>query len=349
MIAALKVDLHRHLEGSHSAASLAAVAERFGITSDVFFDHASQRFRDATEIATRTTIAQASDDPRGFYGCIQAARAAYVSLAAIADLAERAFVEAAADNDGLEMRVSVFSMTRTWLEHEKVSWRELSPTVFGERARAILLCVLQARDAAMRTTGKPLLVRVGLSRTFESAPHYRALVPLFAEHRQEICGLDVLGIVTGPDTEPLPDALREILDTIRAHVSDLSIHAGEFADHRSVLRTLALEPAAIGHGIRSLDDLATVTALVDRKVVLELCPTSNRLLVPSTVAALEARHGDAPWVALQRAGVRCVLGSDDPEVLVATYAGEREVAKTAGMDLDAVDSEAAARFAALQR
>lgn len=348
MIAALKLDLHRHLEGSHSAASLAAVAERFGITDDIFFDQGSRRFRNATEIAARTTITEASDDPRGFYGCIQASRAAYVSEDAIADLAQRAFVEAAADTEGLELRVSLFSMTRTLLEHEKVGWRLLPPEAFAERARVILVRVLAARDAAAAQTGKPLLVRVGLSRTFESATHYRALVPLLAEHRTEICGLDVLGIVTGPDTEPLPDELRAILDALRSHIPDLSIHAGEFADHGSVLRTLALEPAAIGHGIRSLDDEATLQALVDRKVVLELCPTSNRLLVPTTVAALQARHGDAPWAALQRAGVRCVLGSDDPEVLATTYADERSVAVAVGMDLDAVDRESAERFAVLR-
>jgi hypothetical protein len=348
MIAALKVDLHRHLEGSHSAAALAAAAERFGITHEVFFDHGARRFRDAVAIAARTSVTEASDDPRGFYGCIVAARAAYVSLDAIAFLAERAFLEAAPDCDGLELRVSVFSMTRTLVEHERGNWRDLSPAAFCERAREVLVRVLRARDAAVRATGKAMLVRVGLSRTFESAPHYRALVPLLAEHRTEICGLDVLGIVTGPDTEPLPDELRAVLDGMRAHVGDLSIHAGEFADHRSVLRSLALEPAAIGHGIRSLDDEATIRALVDRGVVLELCPTSNRLLVPSTVAALVERHGHAPWAALQRAGVRCVLGSDDPEVLATSHARERDLAAAVGMDLAAVDRQAAVRFAALQ-
>ena len=82
-------------------------------------------------------------------------------------------------------------------------------------------------------------------------------------------------------------------------------------------------------------------------VTLEVCPTSTRLLIPSAVDALVTAHRAAPLVALQRAGVRCVLGSDDPEPLATSYQRERAIATEAGVDLVKLDADARARWTAL--
>ena len=175
-----------------------------------------------------------------------------------------------------------------------------------------------------------------------------------------------LGRITAPEVDALAratvddshDALFiacaqlpafEILDALRADLAALTIHAGEFAGADSVDRTLALAPQAIGHGVRSLDDPAVVERLVASGVTLEVCPTSNRLLIPSAVDALVAAHHAAPLVALQRAGVRCVLGSDDPEPLATSYQRERAIAGELGVELAQLDADAAARWRALAR
>jgi len=193
----------------------------------------------------------------------------------------------------------------------------------------------------------PMVVRLGLSRTFESAPHYQALAAMVRGHARALCGVDVLGIVGGADREPLPLELRAIIDALRADLPDLTIHAGEFAGADSVARTLALAPQAIGHGVRSLDDPEVLERLGTSGVTLEVCPTSNRLLIPSAVDALVTAHRAAPLVALQRAGVRCVLGSDDPEPLATSYQRERAIATEAGVDLVKLDADARARWTAL--
>ena len=73
-------------------------------------------------------------------------------------------------------------------------------------ARGDVMAVLSARDEVVGRSQTPVLVRVGFSRTFESEPHYIALAAMMREHKQAICGLDVLGIVTGADKEPMPAA-----------------------------------------------------------------------------------------------------------------------------------------------
>lgn len=341
-------DLHRHLEGSHSAAALVDVARAFDLRHAPFFDPATERFRTADELRAAVTVAGPSDDAREFYACIVAARAAYVSVAAIAALAERAMIEAVADADGVELRLSLFSMARTLVERTGADWRALAPTAFAiDHAEPILAAVIATRDRVVAATGRPILLRVGLSRTFESAPHYRALAEVVRAQAAALVGLDVLGIVGGADREPLPAEMRAILEAMRADLPDLTIHAGEFAGADSVARTLALAPQAIGHGVHSLDDPRVLEALVAAGVTLEVCPTSNRLLIPTALAGLEDRHQAAPLVALQRAGVRCVLGSDDPESLGTSFAGELAVADGFGVDRSRLAADSAARWAAL--
>ena len=352
----MKLDLHRHLEGSHSAAALAAVAVAFDLRDPLFWDEAAKRHRTAAELAPQLTMTGPTDDARVFYACIQKARAAYVSEAAIGDLATRAFVEAAADTDGFEMRVSLFSMTRTLLEHERCDWRALSPVAFAERARLLLLVVVAARDTAQRQTGKPMLVRVGFSRTFESEPHYRALGEMLREHRAAVCGLDVLGIVTGADPffalqaadkEPMPPGLRDILQRLRGDFPDLTIHAGEFEDHRSVERTLALQPQGIGHGVHSVQSDDVMARLAADGVTLEVCPHSNHLLIPTALALLVEQRGVHPLKALQQADVCCVLGSDDPTPMGTSFSQEWARAVALGVDVARLERDSLRRWGQL--
>lgn len=337
-------DLHRHLEGSHSAAALTEVARTFDIRSPVFHD--GTRFRTPEELAGDITMTAPTDDARVFYDCIVKARAAYISVDAIAALARLAFREAAGDCDGFEMRLSLFSMARTLIENQQRAWRDLAPIAFADDyARPILRAVVAARDEVQAQSGKPILLRVGLSRTFESEPHYRALGAMVVEHAASLVGLDVLGIVPTEDPEPLQPALVAILEDMRRSLPDLTIHAGEFAGHASIDRTLALAPRGIGHGVHALESPATLERLAEAGVTLEVCPTSNHLLIPTRLAALARAHeGHTPLRALQRTGVHCVLGSDDPTPMGTTFTRELEVARTAGVDMARLEADMQRRW-----
>lgn len=347
----MQLDLHRHLEGSHSPRALLEVARAFGLKHPLFFDAAANSFRTPEALASQLAMAAPSDDATVFYQCIVKARAAYVSVDAIRALSVLAFQEAADDTDGFEMRLSLFSMARTLIENQQKSWREVKPTEFAEQyARPILISVLSARDEVQKATGKPMLLRLGLSRTFESEPHYRALAAMVVDHAKSLVGLDVLGIVTGADKEPLPKPLVEILEGLRKDLPDLTIHAGEFEGHASVDHTLALGPRGIGHGVHSLQSPATLERLAKEGVTLEVCPTSNLLLIPTALRQLQAAHGGAtPLKALQHAHVHCVLGSDDPTPMGTSFRNELEVAKKLGVDMKRLEADMTRRWTELTR
>lgn len=346
----MRFDLHRHLEGSHSPAALAKVAQEHEVRAPGFFDEAQRRFRTADELATALTLTRPSDDASAFYQAIVLARQAYVSVEAIRALTVAAFEEAAAETDGVELRVSLFSMARTLLDNQRKRWRDLLPRVFAERhVRPVLLAVLSARDEVQARVGKRLLVRLGLSRTWESDAHAQALADVVVEHAPALVGLDVLGIVPPPDTEPLPVGMLAVIERLRPHLPDLTIHAGEFAGHQSVDRVLELAPRGIGHGVHSLESAATLERLARDGVTLEVCPTSNRLLIPSALARLKSAAGGLePLAALQKAHVHCVLGSDDPTPLGTTFAHELEVAKDTGVDLAQLERDMERRWAELR-
>jgi hypothetical protein len=331
VIGPVRFDLHRHLEGSHSARALLAVALEHGVKGPAFFDGQRGAWKTEGQLEQELRLPGPSA-PSAFYACIIKARAAYVSVAAVRALARAAFLEAAAECDGFEMRISLFSMARSVLENQHLDWRAVPPPAFAALAGQLLAAVLEARDGAEASSGKPMHVRLGYSRTFESEPHYRALSPVIIERAPELSGLDVLGIVSGADREPLPAALRAVLDEVRPALPDLTVHAGEFEGHASVDKTLALEPRAIGHGVRSVESEQTLQALEAAQVTLEVCPMSNHLLIHDDLAALVAQHGVHPLVTLQQHRVHAVLGSDDPTPMGTDFKAEWKRALALGAD-----------------
>ena len=99
-----------------------------------------------------------------------------------------------------------------------------------------------------------------------------------------------------------------------------TVHAGEHAGPASVRGALALPITRISHGVRAAEDPELVAALVEREIVLEVCPTSN------VATGVYPSYDDHPLGALRDAGVRITLASDDPPYFGATIGGEYAVA-----------------------
>jgi aminodeoxyfutalosine deaminase len=104
-------------------------------------------------------------------------------------------------------------------------------------------------------------------------------------------------------------------------------HAGEVAGPPSVRSALEeLQADRIRHGIRAVEDPGLVRELVDRRVVLDVCPISN--LRTRVVDSLE----EHPLPQLVAAGARCSISTDDPAMFGTDLGLDYAAAERLGLD-----------------
>ena len=118
----------------------------------------------------------------------------------------------------------------------------------------------------------------------------------------------VVGFDLAGDEAGFPPQLHaEAFAVARQGGLGLTVHAGEAAGAENVAYAVqALGATRIGHGVRSIESESTVEMLEARRVLLEICPTSN---VHTGAVAAIARH---PVRRLYDRGVPISIGDDDP-------------------------------------
>ncbi len=186
--------------------------------------------------------------------------------------------------------------------------------------------------AAVRGLDLALLeypVRAGLifclDRSFTYALNEIILEKALAYRHRSVVGVDIAG-ARGPDFR-YRDYAALFKKAKRAGLG-ITVHAGEEEGWESVAEALRyLEPDRIGHGIHAAYDRATCKALAERRVHLEICPTSNlHTRVVKDIA--ELRDIMRTFV---KAGVRFSFNTDGPEMLQTTLRDEVRFAVKNGL------------------
>lgn len=130
----------------------------------------------------------------------------------------------------------------------------------------------------------------------------------------------VIGVGIGgfEDAHP-PEQFADVYRDAREAGLRLTAHAGEGSGPESVwgaIRGLGVE--RIGHGIRSVEDPVLVEYLVEHRIPLEVCPTSN-------IRTGVVRDWDLhPVATLIESGAVVTINTDDPAMFHTTLAGEYE-------------------------
>ncbi|HEV3088673.1 MAG TPA: adenosine deaminase [Candidatus Elarobacter sp.] len=190
--------------------------------------------------------------------------------------------------------------------------------------RAAVGAIREALDDAGRMLGIEVALIADLTRNFgvERAEHS-------ARQAVALRDLGVIGIGLGGDEAHYPPELYARAFAI-AREGGLHgvVHAGEAAGPESVRAAVeVLGAERIGHGVRAVEDPAVVALLAERKIPLEVCPTSNRL---TGAAPANELH---PLGALDAAGCVITIDADDPALFGTTLLDEyRFVAETFGED-----------------
>jgi len=147
----------------------------------------------------------------------------------------------------------------------------------------------------------------------------------------EVRHLGVLGIgIGGTEHRFPPELFAGVFEQARRLGLRTSAHAGETSGPESIwgaIRTLRVD--RIGHATRAADDEALVDYLAEKRIPVEVCPTSN--VATGVLARLESH----PVERFIRRGVVATINTDDPAMFGNSLAGEFDLlARTFGFSDD---------------
>ena len=129
-----------------------------------------------------------------------------------------------------------------------------------------------------------------------------------------VCAVDLAGaeaLFPNEDFEELFDLAKEL-------GVPYTIHSGEASGPESVYKALEFGTKRLGHGVRSVEDPKLMERLAREGITLELCPTSN--LNTNIYNNIE----EYPLIRLMEAGIRVTLNTDNTMVSGVSLQSEWE-------------------------
>jgi adenosine deaminase len=134
---------------------------------------------------------------------------------------------------------------------------------------------------------------------------------------QGIVGLDLAGREGDFPAAPFATLFAEV----KREGLRVTVHAGEWAGPQGVRQAVEVMGAdRVGHGVQVLGDAEVVALAKERRLVFEVCLTSN---LQSGVVRAIASH---PLPQMIEAGLRVTVNSDDPGISQITLGGEYALA-----------------------
>ncbi len=195
-----------------------------------------------------------------------------------------------------------------WLAAQNVQYAEIifaAGVVLWKQqpVDAVFEAVAAAAEEAEARTGVRVRWIFDAIRHF-GTEHAREVLSWAARYRS--CGVVAFGIggdeAAGPARD-FPDIFRQARDLGLHGVA----HAGEACGPESIRDAIELLGAErIGHGLTAIRDAGVMALLRERRVPLEVCPTSN------VSTGLIARYEDHPLPKFIKEGLVVTLNSDDP-------------------------------------
>ena len=125
-----------------------------------------------------------------------------------------------------------------------------------------------------------------------------------------VCAVDLAGAEALFSTENFGD----IFNIARQNNIPFTIHAGEAAGPESIKKAIEFGAKRIGHGIRCIEDPALMQEIKDKKIALEICPTSN--------IQTQAFQGKHPLEELYNNGIITTINTDNDTVSNTNIAQE---------------------------
>lgn len=289
-----KIDLHRHLEGSVRLETLIEIAREYEIEMPEYDIETLRPFVQMMPGETRNS--------RHFLAKFHTLRQFFRSPEVIRRITREAIADAAADNiKYLELRFTPRALSN----------------ILECPFDAVIEWVCSAVEQA--AADHDIQVRLILSMNrHESVDIGRDVVKAAVAYRDRgVVAIDLAGDEQGFPAAPF----RPLFEEAKSAGLGVTVHAGEWAGAPNVREAIEhLCADRVGHGVRVAEDPAMIAWLIERSIVLEVCPTSN---VQSGVVEDWPLH---PLARLFRQGVITTINTDDPVVSGITLTNEISLA-----------------------
>lgn len=130
-------------------------------------------------------------------------------------------------------------------------------------------------------------------------------------------GRGVVGIdLAGAEAIYKTNTFKKLFDEINKLGIKTTIHAGEADGVDSINSALSFNTKRIGHGVNSINDISLINRLIDDKILLEVCPTSN---IQTNIVNSYKEH---PIKKLYDKGVKVCINTDNRTVSNTTLTEE---------------------------
>ena len=298
-----KAELHLHLRGAIPRAYLARQLRRYPVAEALAASPPSQLEWMLRQPNVRR-IVEADDPPRAIEGLFRYATfehflAAYLFTAS--------FVRCIEDFAGLVEGV------REGLGRQNIVYAEITVSLSEYVQQGIALDELLAVLGAGRPGSPQVRWIIDPVRNLGPVAAEKLVTSVLAARPETVVGLTLGGAEHLYPAGPF----QRVYEIAREGGLRTTVHAGEALGPESVWDALRiLDVERVGHGVRAAEDADLVRCLAERRIPLEVCPTSN---VRTGVYASLLEH---PVGDLYEAGVPVTINTDDPTFFGVTLAEE---------------------------
>ncbi len=309
-----KVELHVHLEGSFTAERIAHLAKQAGLSQSLGTSYLGGI---APDSQANTHMGALAGGPPRHIGSRTPQAISSMDLASFLRRLDQWCALVRTPEQAEEQAYGFASFLRS----EGIVYAEVTvnPVHWAGLTRQVLLEAVDAgfaRAAGEKLTDCKIVVSLGRSQSLEEA---RALLDELSTCRPaRVVGLGIDG-----NEEEAPGSsskLSSIFRSARDIGLGLTAHAGESSGPQGVRDALdLLGVSRIDHGVRAVEDADLLRRLADESVTLNICPTSNAVLLYGDIMA----H---PVAAIVAARVPVTINTDDPMVFSTTLAHELKIA-----------------------
>lgn len=218
--------------------------------------------------------------------------------------------------------------TKDYLERNNIFYAEIffAPTKFIQTGYSYeKMADILENGARMikKEDNRTVKFLIDVSRTFGPENAMNNLNLVLENPRDSIIGIGLGGAESkGPAVE-----YEEVFSIARLKGLEVVAHAGEVEGPFSIWDSLRkLQATRIGHGISAIQDDELMSYLIENKIPLEICPTSN-VFTRHYVKKLE----DHPIRAFFDKGINVTLNTDDPTLFGVELVDEYMNLVEAGM------------------